>query len=220
MNFAGSVVLSPALETACRGLQWWCGMPVQVNTYLTTGDAAGFDVHWDDHPTVIVQVAGSKWWEVRGPSRVAPLYRDTDPNVEPPDAVVWSGVLRAGEVISIPRGWWHSATRTGHDDDRLSLHLTFGMTPHTGIDWVSWLGDLARDDERFRHDLGPDTDHATLAAALAELAREHSPRDYLVHRRQTDVRPRRSVTAARSAHRKSWCARLPSLRTSSKPTRP
>ncbi len=186
--------LDPTLETACRALKWWCDMPVQVNTYLTTGNTAGFDLHWDDHPTVIVQIAGSKQWEVRGPSRLAPLYRDTGPNTEPPDEVVWSGALRAGEVISIPRGWWHSATRTDHDDDRLSLHLTFGMTPHTGIDWISWLGDLARDDERFRHDLGPGTDHAALTAALAELAGENSPTDYLVHRRQTDVRPRRSVT--------------------------
>ncbi|MGI8311474.1 JmjC domain-containing protein [Saccharopolyspora hattusasensis] len=95
--------LDPTLEAACRALQWWCGMTTQVNAYLTTGDAAGFDLHWDDHPTIIVQLAGSKRWEVRGPSRVAPLYRDTDPNTEPPAEIVWSGVLRAGEVISIPR---------------------------------------------------------------------------------------------------------------------
>lgn len=186
--------LDPALETVCRALQWWCGMTVQVNSYLTTGDAAGFDLHWDDHPTVIVQVAGSKRWEVRGSSRAAPLYRDTDPNTEPPDELVWSGVLRAGDVMSIPRGWWHSATRADHDDDRLSLHLTFGMAPHTGVDWIGWLADLARDDERFRHDLGPGTDHTELAATLAELAHAHSPADYLIHQKQTDARPRRSVS--------------------------
>jgi hypothetical protein len=185
--------LDPVLEAACQALQWWCGTSVQVNAYLTTADAAGFDLHWDDHPTLIVQVAGSKRWEVRGPERVAPLHRDTDPNTEPPHEVVWSGVLRAGEVISIPRGWWHSATRADHDDDRLSLHLTFGMAPHTGVDWIGWLADLARDDVRFRHDLGPGTDHTELAATLAELAREHSPADYLTHQRQTDARPRRSV---------------------------
>ncbi|OQO89773.1 hypothetical protein B1813_22200 [Saccharomonospora piscinae] len=186
--------LDPALEAACRVLQWWCGMTVQVNTYLTTGRAAGFDLHWDDHPTMIVQVAGSKRWEVRGPSRTAPLYRDTDPNTAPPDEVVWSGVLRAGEVISIPRGWWHSATRADHDDDRLSLHLTFGMTPHTGIDWLLWLADRARDDERFRQDLGHDTDHVALAAALSKLAVANSPAAYLIDRRQTAAQPRRSVT--------------------------
>lgn len=187
--------LDPTLEAACRALQWWCGRTVQVNSYLTTGEAAGFDLHWDDHPTVIVQVAGSKRWEVRGPSRVAPLYRDTDPNTEPPEDVVWAGVLKAGEVISIPRGWWHSATRAHHGDgDRLSLHLTFGIAAHTGVDWIGWLADLARDDERFRHDLGPGTDHSELAAALARLAGQHSPADYLTHRRQTDARPRRSVS--------------------------
>lgn len=186
--------IDPTLNVACRALQWWCGLTTQVNAYLTTGDAAGFALHWDDHPTIIVQVTGSKRWEVRGPSRVAPLYRDTEPNTEPPDDIVWSGVLRAGEVISIPRGWWHTATRADHNDDLLSLHLTFGMAQHTGVDWIRWLADLARDDGRFRHDLAPGTDHTVLATELTKLAGENGPADYLVHQRQTDVRPRHSVS--------------------------
>lgn len=39
----------PTMEVACRALQWWSREVVQVNTYLTTSDAAGFSLHWDDH---------------------------------------------------------------------------------------------------------------------------------------------------------------------------
>lgn len=68
------------------------------------------------------------------------------------------------------------------------------MAAFTAVDWIGWLADLARDDERFRHDLAPGTDHAVLATALATLAKEHGPADYLIHQQQTDARPRRSVS--------------------------
>lgn len=74
----------------------------QVNTYLTTNDAAGFNLHWDDHDVIIVQLGGEKSWEVRGLSRPAPMYRDAERNDEPSEEIVWSGTLTAGDVMHIP----------------------------------------------------------------------------------------------------------------------
>lgn len=48
----------PAMEATCRALQWWCHELVQVNAYLTTQDASGFNLHWDDHDVIIVQSQG------------------------------------------------------------------------------------------------------------------------------------------------------------------
>lgn len=124
-------VFDPTMEVACRALQWWSHERVQVNAYLTTNDAAGFPLHWDDHDVVIVQLAGEKEWEVRGTSRPAPMYRDADPNSTPTDEIVWSGVMRTGDVMHIPRGHWHQATRTGSGSGK-SLHVTFGVTKRTG----------------------------------------------------------------------------------------
>lgn len=106
-------VADPTLEVACRALQWWSRERVQVNVYWTTGEAEGFPLHWDDHDVIVVQLAGEKGWEVRGTSRTAPMYRDADPNSTPGDEVIWSGLLRTGEVMHIPRGHWHRATRVG-----------------------------------------------------------------------------------------------------------
>jgi len=142
----------PTMEVACRALQWWARELVQVNAYLTTGEAAGFQLHWDDHDVLIVQLAGEKSWEVRGLSRPVPMYRDAEPNLEPPEEIVWAGTLRTGEVMHIPRGYWHQATRQQRGAG-YSLHATFGLTKRTGVHWLDWLADQARHQELLRHDI-------------------------------------------------------------------
>ena len=177
----------PTLEVACRALQWWTGHTVQVNLYLTTGAADGFDLHWDDHDVIVVQLGGDKSWEVRGPSRVAPLFRDAVPNFEPSDNTHWTGVLAAGEALYIPRGWWHCAGRTDRGAG-FSLHASFGLHRSTGADWAAWLADEARVDEVFRRDLdscaagGGHWQEDQLVAAVAQLAATRLPAEFLASR--------------------------------------
>lgn len=125
---------------------------MQVNLYLTTGIAEGFELHWDDHDVIVVQLAGDKTWEVRGTSRPAPMFRDAAPNYQLSEEIVWNGVLRAGEVIHIPRGYWHCATR-GDRGEGFSLHASFGFHKRTGADWLAWIADQSRHNELFRQDL-------------------------------------------------------------------
>ncbi|WP_246009960.1 cupin domain-containing protein [Actinokineospora cianjurensis] len=123
----------PTMEAACRALQWWAHELVQVNTYLTTHDAAGFNLHWDDHDVLILQLSGDKSWEVRGASREVPMYRDSEANRTPSEELVWSGTMSPGDVMHIPRGYWHQATRTDRGAGH-SLHITFGFVNRTGVD--------------------------------------------------------------------------------------
>lgn len=187
------------MEVACRALQWWSGELVQVNTYLTTGSASGFGLHWDDHDVIVVQLAGEKSWEVRGLSRPAPLYRDAAPNADPPDEVVWAGTLRVGDVMHIPRGYWHQATRVDRGDG-YSLHVTFGFMQRTGVDWLSWLADRARGREVFRHDLDRWSDDGLadqargLQAELSDLVHAYPPDTYLTARAQQQPPPRQVAT--------------------------
>ncbi|KOT44751.1 cupin [Streptomyces caelestis] len=184
-------VFDPTMEVACRALQWWSRERVQVNAYLTTNDAAGFPLHWDDHDVVIVQLAGEKEWEVRSTSRKVPMYRDSDPNNTPSDEIVWSGLLKTGDVMHIPRGHWHQATRTGSGSGK-SLHVTFGITKRTGASWLAWLADWCREREIFRHDLdrGRDLDDKALTAAATTLIGERSPADFLIAYEQETALPR------------------------------
>lgn len=175
----------PTMEVACRALQWWSGETVQVNTYLTTQAAGGFPIHWDDHDVIVVQLAGEKSWEVRDQSRPAPMFRDAVPNDTPPEDVLWSGTLRAGEVMHIPRGFWHQATRTDQGGG-YSLHATFGFPKRTGVHWLAWVADQARKSEVFRHDLTGDFTAEErqrrkdeLVAQAANLVWNHSVADFL-----------------------------------------
>ena len=192
LNDGGTVVLDhvdsfdPTLEVACRALGWWSGELTSANAYLAVGDTDGFNLHWDDHDVIAVQLSGEKSWEVRGPSRLAPMYRDAERNRTPSEEVLWKGTMRAGDVMHIPRGFWHTATRIGSGDDGHSLHVTFGLTKRTGVTWANFLSDAARADEDFRTDLerSDDTvDGEVLAKKLTELAREYDPARYLAELR-------------------------------------
>lgn len=181
----------PTMEVICRALQWWSRERVQVNAYLTTNDASGFRLHWDDHDVLIVQLAGEKQWEVRGTSRAAPLFRDAERNDEPPDEVVWTGTVRVGDVMHIPRGFWHQATRGGTGSGK-SLHMTFGFAKRTGASWLAWLSDWSREEEVFRRDLDRwgGTGGEALTEAVAKLVERRSPADFLASGGQEATVPR------------------------------
>lgn len=180
----GADVFDPTLEVAARAMQWWAEERTQVNLYLTTNDAASFGLHWDDHEVVVVQLEGEKQWEVRGPSRVDPMFRDVGRNETPSEDVLWEGTLSAGDVMHIPRGYWHRATRADCGDG-LSLHATFGFTRRTGASWMEHLAEWCRDDPRFRRNLEQEKSAEQeqqaqeLIKAAVELAAERTPPGYL-----------------------------------------
>jgi hypothetical protein len=177
--------LHPPIAHAADDLMRLVRELVQVNLYLVWGGGQGFDTHWDDHDTMIVQLAGSKHWTVHGPGRRYPMKVDNDHDHRPPDTVVWEGTLTAGDIVHVPRGWWHAVRGTGE----MSMHLTFGFTRRTGIDWANWVLEQLYAEELFRQDL-PRFANATareqhsgeLIGALAKIVAEHRPSDFLAAR--------------------------------------
>jgi ribosomal protein L16 Arg81 hydroxylase len=138
---------------------------VQVNLYAGCGVTHGFDVHWDDHDAFIIQLAGRKRWRMHGPTRPVPLHRDVEPPPSPPAEPIDEFMLEDGDVLYLPRGHWHDVASVGE----LSLHLTIGFNPATGVDLVSWLADQLRADELFRRDLprfGSDQERTEVAERL------------------------------------------------------
>ncbi len=127
------------------------------------------------------------------------MYRDTAPNSEPSNECVWSGTLAAGDVMHIPRGYWHQATRTTQGAG-YSLHVTFGIEQRTGVDWLTWLADRSRENEVFRHDLVrySSQERYAQAEALAEaacrLVTSASPEEFLAVREEQQPPPRRVCT--------------------------
>lgn len=142
--------LHPPVVAATEDLMWWLHETAQANLYLTWGTSSGFGAHWDDHDVFVVQVMGQKHWSVHGPSRRFPLDKEDAEAGDPcPDTVVWEGLLRAGQVLHVPRGWWHMVRGVGE----ASAHLTFGVVRRTGVDWAEWILEQLHEHEIFRQDL-------------------------------------------------------------------
>lgn len=110
-----------------------------VNLYATWRATPCFSTHWDDHDVYILQVRGQKVWRLWGEVRRQPLKRDVERNQVAPSQPVWTGTLGEGDVLYIPRGWWHSAHVAGENDGRGTIHLT--LSPHClrGPELLEWL---------------------------------------------------------------------------------
>ncbi len=112
---------------------------VQVNVHAGFAASRGFDTHWDGHDVFAMQIAGKKRWRLFGITEVAPLAVPPDQKLGAPKQHTWEGVIHPGEVLYIPRGYWHAAEAL----DDASLHLTFAAQHPTGLDYMrSMLGGL------------------------------------------------------------------------------
>ncbi|MFD7026561.1 JmjC domain-containing protein [Streptomyces sp. NPDC059917] len=50
-------------------------------------------------------------------------------------------VLTPGDVLYLPRGWWHAVSA---DQGTAALRLTFGLATQTGAEFLGWLRDDLR----------------------------------------------------------------------------
>jgi ribosomal protein L16 Arg81 hydroxylase len=142
------------LLTNVRGLADSCerslDMLCHVNLYAGWGEREGFPLHWDDHDTLILQIVGRKHWQVFQPTRLHPFRQDTEDAPQPgPEHLVWDGLLNQGEMLYMPRGWWHVAKPIAEP----TLHLTLGLTAPTGARFLTWLAQEMKRFEEVRADL-------------------------------------------------------------------
>jgi Cupin superfamily protein len=158
---------APVEEVAVR-LELLFREHVQVNLYAGWQTSRGFDLHWDDHDVFILQVAGRKRWSVYGETRRAPLVGDVEKAARPSGEPVWSETLEDGDLLYIPRGWWHVAEPLAEP----TLHLTVGVHNRTGLDLLRWLSERMRASEAFRRDLPRASSAQERAAHLKRLREE------------------------------------------------
>jgi len=91
-------------------------------------------VHWDAQEVFVLQLAGRKRWQVFAPTRIDPLTDDSETAQPPTAPPIWEGILNDGDLLYIPRGFWHVATPL----DEPSLHVSVSAQPSTGVDFLTW----------------------------------------------------------------------------------
>jgi hypothetical protein len=128
--------LFSGVQTLAESCEEFFRIPVSANLYAGWRKDQAFELHWDDHDTLVLQLAGRKRWLVFEPTEPHPLPgASVAAPPTPRDLPVWQGVLEDGDLLYMPRGWWHVAFPM----DEPTLHLTVAWPHRTGADLLRWV---------------------------------------------------------------------------------
>lgn len=123
------------LDLFAASLEPILGGKVQVNLHAGYPTARGFHTHWDGHDVYAVQIDGRKMWRLFGFTEEAPLAVPPEEKQGAPENHTWEGDIGTGQVLYLPRGYWHATQYTSD----ASLHLTFAVQHPTGVEFFQWL---------------------------------------------------------------------------------
>jgi len=150
----------PRLFGLCREIAERTGEQVSAEAIVTSGkDSAPQRVDTED--ICVLQIAGSKQWELRGPRNV----RDDTSMPAPQSAPSFDEVLREGDFLFVPAGFWHHCTNG--PERSLDVHIV--LEPPCGRDVVTWLASQLAADETFNGPLTRYADPNALASHEAAL---------------------------------------------------
>ncbi len=119
----------PELARIAEGFHRDFEAEVNVHVYCTPPQRSGFGWHYDPEDVFILQTHGAKEYQLRKNTvnpwpLLAQMPKDLRYELESMPA--WSCVLRPGDLLYIPTGWWHSARGVEGDSITLAVGL---MTP-------------------------------------------------------------------------------------------
>lgn len=173
LNSGASLVLDAVdelyapLRAMAEALELFFHERIQINSYASWRTSRGFDLHWDDHDVFIVQVTGRKHWMIHGITRPYPLAGDPK-EPKPTEPPLWDHILEPGDLLYIPRGFWHVA----YPLNEPTLHLTVGVHNRAGLDLLRWLVNRMQSRELFRMDLPRFATRETIQAHLLQMRGE------------------------------------------------
>ncbi|MCG8292073.1 cupin domain-containing protein [Pseudomonas entomophila] len=149
---------------------------VVANGYLAmTGDSA-FGNHWDAHDVFATQLIGRKRWKIYKPTFANPIagQLSRDRREECPTEAVLDVITEPGDILYIPRGWWHCA----YPSEGECFHLAIGVHKPYVLDYLGWLSasvlnqhEACRDSLSLGQALPLD---ASMAQEMARLAQDES----------------------------------------------
>ncbi|MFJ8671719.1 JmjC domain-containing protein [Streptomyces sp. NPDC093589] len=147
----------PPLSQTSEAIQTETGYSNYVHAFLTPPDSQGLRHHWDQQMAVIVQIAGTKRWQLWRPPVAAPMreYNESFRVWQDHFIPTWEAAgpdvevdLKAGQSLLLPRGWVHNPHVV--DSNEHSIHLTFAIRERTQM----WLAEKllagAIEQEEFR----------------------------------------------------------------------
>lgn len=115
--------------------------PTLVGSYAAFSSKSSYKSHWDTRDVYAVQLLGRKRWILRKPNFEFPLYMQQTknfPDIKEPEEIYMDVILEAGDILYIPRGWWHDPLPL----DEETFHLAVATFAPTGFEYMRWLQNI------------------------------------------------------------------------------
>ncbi|KQE39047.1 MULTISPECIES: JmjC domain-containing protein [Acinetobacter] len=109
-----------------------------TGSYAAFSSKSSYKSHWDTRDVYAVQLLGRKRWILRKPNFEFPLYMQQTknfPDIKEPEEIYMDVILEAGDILYIPRGWWHDPLPL----DEETFHLAVATFAPTGFEYMRWL---------------------------------------------------------------------------------
>ena len=200
--------VSPEVGAVAAMLEREFASRVVANVYCSFKGVQAFQTHFDLHDVFAVQAEGEKTWRVYESRADAPV------NPVPPGdewekwltdtrgKLLFEAHMKPGDILYLPRGQYHDAL-TGA---QASLHVTFGVSPATGLAVFKLLENALSRESEFRAYLPDARSEPQLRERLCEARGPHPRGDDVPglcgRRDESPARPRapaRRVRTARAA---------------------
>ena len=147
------------LSALCMALSRFSGLKTVANGYIAFGGDGSFGKHWDTHDVFAVQLLVRKQWQVFEPTFALPLdfQKSKECKHECPETPIFDEILEAGDVLYIPRGWWHQAMPLENQE---TFHIAAGVHTAKVTDFVAWIVEqLLPEHLESRRSISPYSDH-------------------------------------------------------------
>lgn len=149
--------MTPEVAAIAAALQCWFNGETVCNVYCSSGGHQGFQSHFDVHDVFVLQIAGTKTWNIYEGQFEETVnlegYRSNsfpdEYNQEARGPVQMQPVMTPGDVLYIPRGRYHDALASSES----SLHLTFGVEFLSGFHFLSAIAAGLMEDSFVRQPL-------------------------------------------------------------------
>ncbi|MDT0409867.1 MULTISPECIES: JmjC domain-containing protein [Streptomyces] len=133
----------PFLNSVSRQIQMETGYSNYLHAFLTPPGGQGLRHHWDQQMALIVQISGTKTWELWAPKFPSPMrnYAESTRVWDETWRHEWEShgpdhtiELEPGQTLLLPRGWVHNPHSRNASED--SIHLTFAIRERTHL-WLA-----------------------------------------------------------------------------------
>ena len=154
----------PPLAALCEDIKERLCESTYTGVIVTSGTDGAFRVHYDPEDLIILQIEGTKRWQIFGPPVSNPV-RGMPKQSPPGNAPIFDEVLQPGDCLFVPAGNWHHC----EGGPGRSIHLGVFFIPPSGWHAVKALTSQLLSEELFRTPLTRIEDPLELAALEADV---------------------------------------------------